>query len=99
MNTLDSKQIDNGSFLVFLNVNEDLSRLTTNETISDLSNIGFSIVVPQKIVSKKTVIIWNVDKTLFQKNEDELVLELTRSNQWLKVSKVSNFTNGYHIKI
>ena len=45
------------------------------------------------------MIIWNVDKTLFQKNEDELVLELTRCNQWLKVSKVSKFTNGYHIKI
>ena len=57
MNTLDSKQIDNGSFLVFLNVNEDLSRLTTNETISDLSFNCFSVVGPQKTVSKKTVII------------------------------------------
>ena len=40
-------------FLAFLNANEDLSCLTTNETISDLSISGFSVVVPQKIVSKK----------------------------------------------
>ena len=72
-------------FLVFLIAYEDLSRLTTNETISDLSINGFSVVVSQKIVSKKTVIIRNVDKTLFQKNEDQLVFELTRCNQWLKV--------------
>ena len=84
---------------LFFNANEDLSRLTTNETISDLSINGFSVVVPQKIASKKTVIIWKVDKTLFQKNEDELVLVLTRYNQWLKVSKVSKLTFGYHIKI
>ena len=40
-------------FLVFLNANEDLSRLTTNETICDLSINGFSVVVPQKLISKK----------------------------------------------
>ena len=54
-------------FLVFLNANEDLSRFTTNEINSDLSIIDFG-VVPRKIVSKKTVIIWNVDKTLLRKN-------------------------------
>ena len=85
--------------MVLLNANEDLSRLTTNETISDLSINSFSVFAPQKMISKKTVIIWNVDKTLFHKNGDELALELTRCEQWLKVSKVSKFTNGYHMKV
>ena len=65
-------------FLAFLKINEDLSRLTANEIICDLSNNGFIVVVPQKVVSKKTVIVWNVDKSLFQKEEDDLVLELNR---------------------
>ena len=55
-------------FLVFLNANEDIFRLSTNKTISDLSINGFSVFVPQIIVSYKTVITWNIDKTLFQKN-------------------------------
>ena len=40
-------------FLVFLNTNEDVSRLTTNEVILELGNNGFSVVVPQHIISKK----------------------------------------------
>ena len=86
-------------FLVFFNANEYLSRPTTNEILSNLSNNVLIVVVQRKIVSKKNVIIGKVDKNLFQNNEDELVLEFTGCNQWLKVSKVSNFTNGYHIKI
>ena len=93
-------QIVRAGFLVFLNANEDLSRLAINENISDLSNNGFIVAVPQKKkVYKKTVMILNVDNSLFQKNWNELVLELTRCNQWLKVSKVSKFTNSYHKKI
>ena len=61
-------------FLVFLNANE-VSCLTTNETIRDLSINGLSVVVLQKIVSRKTVIIWNVDKILFQKNMMNLCLK------------------------
>ena len=41
-------------FVVFPNTSEDVSHLTANEFISDLSNNGFIIVVPQKIISKKT---------------------------------------------
>ena len=55
--------------------------------------------MPQKIFYKKAVNIWNVDEPLFQKDQDELVFEFTRCNQWLKVSKVLMLTNGYHIKI
>ena len=97
--TLDSTYVAREGFLVFLNNNEDLSRLTVNEITSDLGNDGFIVVVPQKIFYKKAVNIWNVDEPLFQKDQDELVFEFTRCNQWLKVSKVSKFTNGYHIKI
>ena len=39
-------------FLVFLNINE-VSRLTTNEVILGVGNNGFSVVVPQHIISKK----------------------------------------------
>ena len=43
-------QIIREGFLVFLNANEDLSRLTTNEIICNHSNNSFTVVVPQKIV-------------------------------------------------
>ena len=43
-------QIGGQGFLVFINPNEDLSRLTANEIISDLSNNGFIAVVPPKII-------------------------------------------------
>ena len=92
-------QIIREGFLVFLNTNEDVSRITANEVVINLCNNGFIVVVPQHIISKKTVIIWNVDKSIFQKEENELVLEINRCNQWLKVTKVSKFTNGFHIKI
>ena len=84
---------------MFLNTYQDLYRLGANEIIRDLSNNGFIVVVPQNVISKKTVIVWNVDKSLFQKEEDVLVLKLSRCNQWLKVTQVSKFTNGYHMKI
>ena len=92
-------QITRELFLVLPNTNEDVSRITANEVIIDLSNNGFSVVVPQHIISKKTVIIWNVDKSIFQKEENELVFEITCCNQWLKVAKVSKFTIGFHLKI
>ena len=41
-------------FLVFPNTNEDVSRITANEVIIDLSNNGFSGVVLQHIIIKKT---------------------------------------------
>ena len=90
-------QIIRDGFLVFSNTNEDLSRLPANEVINDLINNGFMVVVSQKIISKKTVIVWNVDKSLFLKRENKLGLELNRCNQWLTVAKVSKFTNGSHI--
>ena len=40
-------------FLVFLNNNEDVSRITTNEAILELSNYSFNVVVPHHIISKK----------------------------------------------
>ena len=94
-----SFQIIGEEFLVFLNTNQDVSRITANEVISDLSNNGFSVVVPEHKFSKKIVIIWNIDKSIFQKEENELALEITRCNQWLKVAKVSKFINSYHLKI
>ena len=45
------------------------------------------------------MIIWNVDKSIFKKEENELVLEISRCNQWFEVVKVSKSTNGYHLKI
>ena len=68
-------------FLAFLDANEDVSRITANEVVTNLSNNGFIVVVPQHIISQKTVIIWNVDKSIFQKEENELVLEINRCNQ------------------
>ena len=47
--TPDSKSLEKG-FLVFLNTNEDVSRITTNEVILELSNNGFSVVVPQHTI-------------------------------------------------
>ena len=91
-------QIIREGFLVFLNTNENLCCLTANERTSDLSNYDFIVVVIQKVISKKTVIIWNVDKSLFQKEENYLALELIHYNQWLKVAKVSKLTIGYQIK-
>ena len=43
--------------------------------------------------------VWNAVNSIFQKEENDLLLELSRCNQWLKVTKVSKFTNGHHIKI
>ena len=40
-------------FLVFLNINEDVSRLTADEVSIEFSNNDFSVVVPQHIISKK----------------------------------------------
>ena len=45
------------------------------------------------------MIIWNVDKYILQKEENELVLELTRCTQFLKIAKASKFTNEYHIEV
>ena len=45
------------------------------------------------------MIICNVYKAIFQKEENHLVLEITRCNQLLKVVKISKLTNGYHLKI
>ena len=85
--------------MVFLNTNEGFFRLTADEIVGELSKNSFIVVVPHKIVPKKIGVIWKVDKFLFKKYEDELVLELNRCNQWLTVSKVSKFTNGYHMNI
>ena len=92
-------QVNRELFLEFLNINEDLPRLTANEVNIDLSNNDFIVVVPKKVTSKKTVIVWNVHNYLFKKEDHEVVLELTRCNQWFKVEKVSKFTNVYHTKV
>ena len=92
-------QIIREGFLAFLNTNEDVFRITANEVINGLVNNGFSVVMPQHLFSKKAVNKLNFNKSFFQKEENELVLEITCCNQWLKVAKVSKFTNGYHIKI
>ena len=64
-------QIIREGLLVFLNTNEDVSCLTATKVIIDLSNHGLSFVVPQHIISKITVIIWNFDKSILQKKETE----------------------------
>ena len=46
-------QIIREGFLVYLNANEDLSRLSANEIISIISSNDFNGVVPQKILSEK----------------------------------------------
>ena len=92
-------QVIREGFLAILNTKEDVSCITANEVNENLSNNDFIVVVPQHIITKKTVIIWNVNKSIFQKEENELVLEFIRCNQWLKIAKVSKFTNGYHIKV
>ena len=46
---------------------------------------------------QKVVIIWNIDKSVFEKDEDEVVLEKTRCSQRLKILKVSMFINVYLI--
>ena len=45
--TLDSNKLEKGSFLVFLNTNKEISRLTANEIISDLSKYGFIVVASE----------------------------------------------------
>ena len=62
-------QINREGFLELLKAIEDVYRITANEVIINLSNNGFIVVVPQRIISKKTVIIENVDKFIFQKDE------------------------------
>ena len=39
--------------LAFLNTNEDVSRIISNEVIINLSSNDFLVVVPQHIISKK----------------------------------------------
>ena len=43
-------QIIREGFLVFLNTNEDVSRITANEVVTNLCNNGFIVVVPQHII-------------------------------------------------
>ena len=45
------------------------------------------------------MIIRHAYKSLFLKDEDEMVLGLTRCYGWLKVSKISELKNMYHIKL
>ena len=46
------RKLNREGFIVYLNINNELSGLTASEILSDLSNSGFNAVVPQKILEK-----------------------------------------------
>ena len=98
MSIFQASSIKEG-YLLYFSTNEDPSVLIAKEIFKRLNDHSFNVKVPFSMMTKKLVIAWNVDESLFKKSERDLAVEVTRCDHKISLSGVTKFHKGFPMKV
>lgn len=91
---------NNDGYTTLTRKEEDIDKIFTEEVSRDLRSNNFTPILPPEIRSKRTVIIFNVDKYIFEHSESEIQQEFQSKNQWIGgIEQIFKFPNKNIMKI
>lgn len=93
--------IPNSDGFIVLTLNDtDLDKIFDGTTNTDLTNNGFTPLIPPQLRANRSVVIFKTDIHIFQNTEEDMTKEIEEKNEWIgKVTQIYKFPKGNTIKI
>ena len=93
-------QVQEG-FLIITSSDAELDKVFNTTTSDDLNQHNFLPQIPPELKASRSIIITSVDQHIYNNNEDVIIEDLYKNNDWIKdnIDQMYKFPNSRTLKI
>ena len=81
-------------YLLYFPTSEEADRLFLPSVIAALAAMDLEPMMPAELKARRSVILGNVDNSIYDNQEEVIKEEICKSNEWARVKEVKKFRNS-----